>query len=37
MSHARLRGLADLQLAVAGLPVPEGGRLFLLVDPNEKN
>jgi hypothetical protein len=37
MSHARLRGPADLHLAIGGLAVPNGDRLFLLVDPNEKN
>lgn len=37
MSHARLRGPADLQLAIGGLAVPNGDRLFLPVDPNEKN
>jgi hypothetical protein len=37
VSHARLRGPTDLHLAIAGLPVPGGGRGFLLVDPNEKD
>ena len=37
MSHARLRGPTDLHLAIGGLPMPDGGRRFLLVDPNEKN
>lgn len=36
-SHARLRGPADLHLAIGGLAMPDGGRLFLLADPNEKN
>jgi hypothetical protein len=36
-SHARLRGPTDLHLAIGGMPVPGGGRGFLLVDPNEKN
>lgn len=36
-SHARLRGPADLHPAIGGLAMPDGGRLFLLVDPNEKN
>lgn len=37
MSHARLRGPADLHLAIGGLPMPDGSRRFLLVDPNEKD
>ena len=37
MSHARLRGPVNLHLAIGGLAVPNGDRLFLLVDPNEKN
>lgn len=37
VSHARLRGPVDLHLAIAGMPTPEGGRGFLLVDPNEKD
>jgi hypothetical protein len=37
MSHARLRGPVDLHLAIGGLAAPNGDRLFLLVDPNEKN
>ena len=37
VSHARLRGPTDLHLAIGGMPVPGGGRGFLLVDPNEKD
>jgi hypothetical protein len=37
VSHARLRGPIDLHLAIGGLPMPDGSRRFLLVDPNEKN
>jgi large subunit ribosomal protein L30 len=36
MSHARLRGPANLHLANGGLALSNGDRLFLLVDPNEK-
>jgi large subunit ribosomal protein L30 len=37
VSHARLRGPTDLHLAIGGMPVPDGGRGFLLVDQNEKD
>jgi large subunit ribosomal protein L30 len=37
VSHARLRGPTDRHLAIGGMPVPGGGRGFLLVDPNEKD
>lgn len=37
MSHARLRGPADLHLAIGGVPMPDGTRRYLLVDPNEKD
>jgi large subunit ribosomal protein L30 len=37
MSHARLRGPADLHLAIGGIELPDGTRRFLLVDPNEKD
>jgi hypothetical protein len=37
MSHARLRGPADLHLAIGGIEMPDGTRRYLLVDPNEKD
>jgi large subunit ribosomal protein L30 len=37
VSHARLRGPTDLHLAIGGMPMPDGSRRFLLVDPNEKD
>ena len=37
VSHARFRGPTDLHLAIGGMPVPGGGRGFLLVDPKEKD
>jgi ribosomal protein L30 len=37
MSHARLRGRADLHLAIGGIEMPDGTRRFLLVDPDEKD
>jgi large subunit ribosomal protein L30 len=37
VSHARLRGPADLHLAIGGLQMPDGGRRYLLVDPNERD
>lgn len=37
VSHARLRSPIDLHVAIGGMPVPGGGRGFLLVDPNEKD
>lgn len=37
VSHARLRGTIDLHLAIGGMPMPDGSRRFVLVDPNEKD
>lgn len=37
VSHARRRGPADLHLVIGGVPMPDGGRRFLLADPDEKN
>jgi large subunit ribosomal protein L30 len=36
VSHARLRGPVDLHMAIAGMPMPDGGRRFLLVDRTKR-
>lgn len=37
VSHARLRGPTDLHLVIGGMPMHDGSRQFLLVDPNEND